>query len=83
MTFSNAEKMILRRMLFSRQSGERHTAIENLAKGVPSHMRGEMKDAANDLIRKGYIVPKTTNYGRQVALNQNRIQELEKMFAGD
>ncbi len=44
---------ILHRLAKKRKWGESHTAFENVAKGVPSHLRGKLKDLAEELIKEG------------------------------
>jgi hypothetical protein len=83
MAFTAAEKFILRRLYRDSIINERHTAIENLSRGVPSHMRGEMQKAAKRLLKMGYLLPKTTGYGLQVSLNHNLLSEIEREIGGD
>jgi hypothetical protein len=64
-------------MYNDRMINERHTAVENLSRGVPSHMRGEIQSGVRKLIKMGYIIPKTTSYGLQVSLNHHMIAEIE------
>ena len=75
---NSTQIFILRRMYNDRMINERHTAVENLSRGVPSHMRGEVQVEVKKLIKMGYITPKTTSYGLQVSLNHNMIEEIEK-----
>lgn len=60
--------------------GGKHTAIENLKKGFPSHIRGDVEDEVKELIREGFILPKRTNYGLQVSLNPRIIPEIERIL---
>ena len=71
-------KIILRKLFRRRVIGGKHTAIEHLTSGVPKHLVGEAKDAVNELIKEGYIIPKPTSYGVQVSLNQEKIDEIAK-----
>ncbi|MBI2530410.1 MAG: hypothetical protein HYW05_04675 [Candidatus Diapherotrites archaeon] len=63
----------------------KHTAFENLQKGLPSHLGNEAKKIANWLIKENFILCKPTNYGLQVSLNPGRKKEIieiiEKYFA--
>jgi len=52
--------------------GGRHTAFENLQKGVPSHLKNEMKEAGRELLKEGYLIAKPTFYGLHVSLNPRR-----------
>jgi len=73
-------KTILARLYADRIIGGRHTAFENLSKGFPRHLRGEAKETAEWLIRKGFIIAKPTSYGLQVSLNHYRIAEIEEII---
>lgn len=61
--------------------GGKHTAVENLKKGFPSHRKGDVDDEVKELIRAGFILPKITNYGLQVSLNPRMIPEIERILA--
>ncbi|MGH9921530.1 MAG: hypothetical protein ACRD38_02130 [Nitrososphaerales archaeon] len=74
------QKAILRKMYFDKIIGGKHTAIENLKKGFPSHLRGDVDDEVKELIRHGLILPKTTSYGLQVSLNPRMIAEIERIL---
>ena len=71
------KKTILRKLLADRIIGGRHTAIENLPKGFPKHLRGRVKEVAEDLVKAGLLLKKPTSYGPQVSLNPNRLAEIE------
>ncbi|MEM2141611.1 hypothetical protein [Nitrososphaera sp.] len=71
---------ILRRLYNDNKIGGSHTAIENLKKGVPSHMRGMVEKQAKELIKLGYILPKPTSYGLQVSLNPRMIPDIERLL---
>jgi hypothetical protein len=42
-------------------------------------MYGDVKKALKNLIREGYVIPKTTGYGLEVSLNPRRIAEIRKL----
>jgi len=67
-------------MYFDKIIGGKHTAVEHLKKGFPSHVRGEVDDQVKQLIRDGFILPKTTRYGLQVSLNPRMIPEIERIL---
>jgi hypothetical protein len=56
----------------------KHTSFDNLQKSFPKHLRGEVKDAANELIKEGYILKKPTGYGLEVSLNSLKTGEIMK-----
>jgi len=43
--------------------GGKHTDFENLQKGVPQHLKGQMKDAGKELIKEGFLLPKPLTMG--------------------
>lgn len=58
--------------------GGKHTDVENLKKGLPSHFRGEVKGAVSELIKEEILIPKPTSYGLHVSLNPRKKAEMEK-----
>ena len=58
--------------------GGRHTDIENLKKGLPSHFKGDVKKAAKELIKEEILISKQTSYGHHVSLNPRNREEIEK-----
>ncbi len=74
------QKTVLERMLKDTLIGGKHTAVENLKKGFPKHMRGEVEDEVHKLIKMGFILPKPTSYGMQVSLNPRMIEEIKQIL---
>lgn len=58
--------------------GGRHTDIENLKKGLPGHVRGDVKEAVKELIKEELLIPKPTSYGLHVSLNPLKREEMDK-----
>lgn len=71
-------KTILNKLLRHGYIGARHTALENLPKGLPRHLYKEARKTTKKLIKKGLVTLKPTGYGMQVSLNPNVIEEIEK-----
>ena len=74
------KKIILRKLFRLRIIGGKHTAVEHLTKGLPKHAAGEAKNAVKDLVKEGLILTKSTSYGLQVSLNQEKIDEIAKII---
>jgi hypothetical protein len=72
--------MILHKLARRRKWGESHTAFENVAKGVPPHLKGRYKDLAVELIKDNIIIRKPTGYGLQISLNVKRSDEIKMMI---
>ena len=75
------EKAILAKMLRHGFIGGKHTSEDNIPKGLPKLMRGEVKKALKNLIREGYIIPKITSYGMEVSLNPRKIAEIREILS--
>lgn len=60
--------------------GGKHTHFDTLKRGFPGHLGKDVGKIARDLIKRGWIVSKPTSYGLQVALNKDRIVEIEKFI---
>ncbi len=72
--------VILRKLYRRRIIGGKHTAVENLTKGLPKHVVGEAKKAVEGLMKEGFVLKKPTAYGLQVSLNHQRIDEITKLI---
>ena len=49
-----------------------HTSIDNLPKGFPKDIRGDIKDYIDELIKEGLLFVKPTNYGKEVSVNSEK-----------
>jgi hypothetical protein len=57
--------------------GGRYTSFDNLPKGFEKRLRGEVKEAAEELIDEGLLKGKPTSYGIEVSLNPEKKDEIE------
>jgi len=57
-----------------------HTAFDDLPKSLPKHLRGEAKEAAEELVLEGLLMTKQTSYGLHVSLNPQRKTEIDKII---
>ena len=60
--------------------GGRHTSFENLKKGLPPHLRGEVKQAAKALIKENLLLSKPTSYGLEVSLNPKLGEQIKNLI---
>jgi len=60
--------------------GKKHTPIESLKRGLPSHLKGEAIKVARDLIREGLLVAKKTAHGIDVSINPRRAREVKEFL---
>tara|TARA_Y100000310_G_C20072243_1_gene529936 strand:- start:18 stop:269 length:252 start_codon:yes stop_codon:yes gene_type:complete len=80
---SKATKALLRKLIYLGKWGGSHTSIDNLPKGFPKHLRGEIKTIAKELIKREILLSKPTSYGLEVSLNPKKKHEIEKLTKGD
>jgi len=60
--------------------GGSHTAFDDLPKSIPKHLRGKAKEAAEELISEGLLIPKQTGYGLHVSLNPQKKTDIDKLI---
>ncbi len=72
---------IVKKLFHHGYVGGRHTDLQNLKKGLPGHFRGDVKEAAEELIREGILLPKPTSYGLHVSLNPQKRAEIERYLS--
>ncbi|MCW4017127.1 MAG: hypothetical protein NWF00_00350 [Candidatus Bathyarchaeota archaeon] len=77
---STTEKAVLEKMLRHGYIGGKHTSEDNIPKGLPKHMHGEVKKALRKLVKAGLVVPKTTSYGLEVSLDPHKIKEIHELL---
>lgn len=69
---------IVKKLFHHGYVGGRHTDIENLKKGLPGHVKGDVKEATKELIKEEILISKPTSYGLHVSLNPRKREEIEK-----
>lgn len=83
MEFDNDDKIKATILLHLRRKkviGGVHTHFDTLRRGFPSHIGKDVKKIAQQLIREGIIISKSTPYGLQVSLNKDKIKEIEEFI---
>jgi len=73
-------KKILEKLLRHEYIGGRHTAFENISKGFPKHLVGEVRKTAKELVKMNLIMQKITSYGLQVSLNPRKMEQIEEII---
>ena len=71
------KKTLLRKLVYMGKWGNSHTSFDNLPKGFPTHLRGDVKDIAKKLIKEKLLLSKPTSYGLEVSLNSRKKKEIE------
>lgn len=69
---------IVKKLFHHGYIGGKHTDIENLKKGLPSHVKGNIKKTAQELIKEDILISKPTSYGLHVSLNPRKKEKIEK-----
>lgn len=80
MEFNEEDKIkatILYHLRRKKVIGGVHTPFDTVTKGFPSHLGKNVKKIAEELIKKGYILKKITNYGLHIHLNKDKLREIE------
>jgi hypothetical protein len=69
---------ILRKLVRHRMWLHKHTSIHNLPKGLPDYLRSSksVKKVIEEMLRKGLLLSKPTNYGLEVSLNIKNLWSL-------
>jgi len=83
MDFNDDEKIkatILYHLRRKKVIGGVHTPFDTVTKGFPSHIGKDVKKITEELIKKGYILKKITNYGLPIKLNKDRLKEIEEII---
>lgn len=81
---SDIKRFILRKLVRHRMWAHKHTNIHNLPKGLPNYLRSrkEVRKVIEELLKKGVLLSKPTNYGLEVSLNIEKKKEIEEFIAG-
>ncbi len=83
MDFNDEDKIkatILYHLRRKKVIGGVHTPFNTITKGFPSHLGKNIKKIAEELIKKGYILKKITNYGLHISLNKDKLKEIEEFI---
>lgn len=76
MDIEELKAFIVKRLYRRDYIGGRHTAFENLQKGLPGHERGAVTQAAHELVKEEILLLKPTAYGLHVSLNPRKKEEI-------
>ena len=76
----NIKRFILHKLDRYGYWGGRHTSFDNLTKSLPSHLRGDAKKVAKQLIKEGLLLRKPTGDGMEVSLNPKKLMEIKNII---
>ncbi|MAF35235.1 hypothetical protein CMO91_05305 [Candidatus Woesearchaeota archaeon] len=54
-----------------------HTHFDTIKKGFPGHLGKDTTKMAKELIKKGWLLTKSTSYGLQISLNKAKLSEID------
>ena len=80
MEFDNEDKIKATMLYHLRRKkviGGVHTHFDTLRRGFPGHLGKDINKIAKELIKKEFLITKSTPYGLQVSLNKGRIKEID------
>ena len=72
----DTSKTILRKLFYDRRIGGRHLGLEDLKRGFPSHIKGDVDKRLKKLVKDNLILVHPTSHGPQYALNPKRLQDI-------
>jgi len=80
MQYDDVQKRVLKKLYFERMIGGKHTSVEAIKRGFPSHEKGHVDKAIKKLVKANLLEHHPTSYGHQYSLNPRRIQEIEDLI---
>ena len=75
-TQKQAELFILDYMIAKRLIGTKQTTFDNMVRHVPASDSKIVKEALEELIRKGFISTKRKHYGVHISLIPRRLEDI-------
>lgn len=80
------KRFILRKLITLGKIGGAHTAVFNLSKGLPNHIRSNrkgqkaIKQAIKELINGGFLLSKPSTGEEHVSINPRKINEIKQFL---
>lgn len=75
--FTDNELSILYKLWRNRCFGKGHILIDNLINGFPTNIQDKISGSVTDLIRKGFLVRKSSKHGQAVFINLYMRKQIE------
>ena len=75
--FTDNELAILYKLWRNRCFGQGHMLTDNLTDGFPTNVQDIIAESLRELIRKGFLVRKSTKHGQAVFINLNARKQIE------
>jgi hypothetical protein len=83
MLLDDVSKVILRKLFYDRRIGGKHISLDDLKRGFPSHLKGDVDKKLKKLVKENLVLKHPTSYGLQYALNPQRLQEIRDILDGN
>jgi len=80
MKYGKVSIWILQKMYRNRIIGAKHTSLQDLKTGLPSHLKGDADKKLKKLVKANLVLQHPTSYGMQYNLNHNKVQEIMKIL---
>ncbi len=80
------KRFILRKLINLGKVGGSHTAVFNLSKGLPNHIRSNrkgqkaIKQAIKELINIGFLLSKQSTNQQHVSINPRKIKQIKEFL---
>jgi hypothetical protein len=75
------KKNILKRLYSNQAFSKGHLLYERLASGIPSHLKGFVKDVLDDLVKEELVLfYGNTKHGEAYQLNIKKLKEIEEII---
>ena len=80
------KQFILRKLVNIGKIGGSYTAVFNLSKGLPNHIRSnrkgqkEIEQAIKELINDGFLLSKQSTNEQHVSINPRKIREIKEFL---
>ena len=75
--FTDNELSIIYKLWRNRCFGKGHMLTDNLTDGFPTNIQDKIAESVKELIRKGFLVRKSSKHGQAVFINLNMKKQIE------
>ncbi len=81
-TQKEASLFIINYMISHHYIGHKQTTFENMVRHVPSSDKKVVKEALEEIIRRGFISTKKKHYGVHISLLPEKLEETRQYLSG-
>ena len=73
------QKKIIEKLYTHGYIGANQTMIDNIQKGFPKHLRGQVEKETERLMRRGWLLKHPTSYGMRTSINPARAMDAKRI----